>query len=61
MDMSGKEVLKLLKKSGFVEIRVEGSHHIMKSGSVEISIPVHGNKSMKKGLLNQILKDAGLK
>lgn len=61
MDMDGKELLKLLKKNGWLEVRIEGSHHIMKKGDKEISVPVHGSKSMKKGLLNAILKEAGLK
>ncbi len=61
MDMSGKEVIKLLKSNGWKEVRVEGSHHIMKKEAKEISVPLHGNKSMKKGLLNAILKEANLK
>lgn len=61
MDMDGKELVKLLKKNGWMEVRIEGSHHIMKKGDKEISVPVHGSKSMKKGLLNAILKEAGLK
>ena len=61
MDMNGKDLLKLMIKEGWEEIRVEGSHHIMKKGDTTISVPVHGNQSIKKGLLNRILKDAGLK
>ena len=61
MDMNGKDLLKLAKKNGWDEIRIEGSHHIMWKNGKEISIPVHGSKSVKKGLLNQILKDMELK
>ncbi|MBR1477436.1 MAG: type II toxin-antitoxin system HicA family toxin [Lachnospiraceae bacterium] len=61
MDMDGKELLKLMRNNDWEEVRVEGSHHIMKKGNKEISVPVHGSKSIKKGLLNKILKDAGLK
>ncbi|MBE6014508.1 MAG: type II toxin-antitoxin system HicA family toxin [Lachnospiraceae bacterium] len=61
MDMSGKELVKLLKVNGWKEVRIEGSHHIMKNGTKEISVPVHGNKSIKRGLLNAILKEANLK
>ena len=61
MDMSGKDLLKLSKKEGWEEVRIEGSHHIMRKDGKEITIPVHGSKSVKKGLLNQILKDMGLK
>lgn len=61
MDMNGKDLLKLAKKKGWDEIRIEGSHHIMRKDGKEVVIPVHGSKSVKKGLLNQILKDMGLK
>ncbi len=61
MDMNGKDVLKLLKKNKWKEVRIEGSHHIMRKDGREISVPVHGSKSMKKGLLERIMKDAGLK
>ena len=61
MTMTGKEMLKLLKKNGFTEARIEGSHHIMKKGAIEISVPVHGNDDLRIGLLNKMLKDAGLK
>ncbi len=61
MDMSGKELVKLLKSNGWMEARIEGSHHIMKKDLKEISVPVHGTKSIKKGLLNAILREAELK
>lgn len=61
MDMNGKDLLNFMKKNDWEDVRIEGSHHIMRKGDKEISIPVHGSKSIKKGLLNRILKDAGLK
>lgn len=61
MDMNGKDLLRYMINNGWEDIRIEGSHHIMKKGDKMISVPVHGNKSIKKGLLNRILKDAGLK
>ena len=61
MDMNGKELVKLLKKNGWKKVRVVGSHHILRKNGVEISVPVHGTKSIKPGLLNAILKYAGLK
>ncbi len=61
MDMNGKELIKLLEKNGWVEVRNEGSHHIMKKDSQTVSVPVHGSKSIKKGLLNRIMKDTGMK
>jgi predicted RNA binding protein YcfA (HicA-like mRNA interferase family) len=41
---------------------VHGSHHIYgKAGSdVRLSIPIHGGKVLKTGLLKHLLKMAGL-
>ena len=61
MDMNGKELVKLLKRNGWKVVRVEGSHHILRKDGMEICVPVHGKKSIKPGLLNAILKYAGLK
>lgn len=61
--LSGKEVAKLLEQNGWTLARIHGSHHIyVKSGYKErISVPVHGNRPLKKGLLSALLKVAGLK
>jgi predicted RNA binding protein YcfA (HicA-like mRNA interferase family) len=60
---TGKELCRLLKEAGWECARVKGSHHIFKKPNVPylITVPVHGNQSVKPGLLNRILKDAGLK
>ena len=60
--MSGKELAKLLERNDWLLLRVQGSHHIYgKPGSsVRISVPIHGNKSLKVGLLRNLLKMAGL-
>lgn len=60
--MSGKELAKLLERNDWILLRVQGSHHIYgKAGSsVRISVPIHGNKSLKVGLLRNLLKMAGL-
>ena len=43
-------------------LRVNGSHHIYgKSGSiVRLSVPIHGNKPLKTGLLRHLAKLAEL-
>lgn len=43
-------------------LRVHGSHHIYgKPGStVRLSIPVHGNQPLKRGLLAHLTKLAGI-
>lgn len=60
--MSGKELAKLLERNDWLLLRVQGSHHIYgKPGSsVRISVPIHGNKSLKVGILRHLLKIAGL-
>lgn len=59
--MTGKELLKLLKQNGWQVERINGSHHTLKKGSETLTVPVHGSTDVKKGLLNAILKKAGLK
>lgn len=60
--LSGKELARLLERNGWTLRRVNGSHHIYgKAGSVvRISVPVHGNRPLKIGLLKHLLKMAGL-
>jgi len=60
--MSGKELAKLLERNDWILLRVQGSHHIYgKAGSsIRISVPIHGNKSLKLGLLRHLLKQAAL-
>ena len=60
--ISGKDFAKILEQHGWSLMRVKGSHHIYgKAGSeVRISIPIHGNQSLKTGLLRHFMKVAGL-
>lgn len=61
-DISGKELCKILKNNGWELKTIKGSHRVfMKEGRKErISVPVHSNKSLKKGLLKAILKLANI-
>lgn len=46
MPLTGKQLLKLAIKNGWVEERVNGSHHIMrKQGFLPVTIPVHAIKT----------------
>ena len=58
----GDEFAKILERHGWKLLRINGSHHIYgKTGSiVRISIPIHGNKPLKIGLLNHLIKLAAL-
>jgi predicted RNA binding protein YcfA (HicA-like mRNA interferase family) len=53
---------KILERHGWYLDRIKSSHHIYKkigrAGS--ISVPVHGNKTLKAGLQHGLMKQAGL-
>lgn len=62
MPLSGKEILKEAIKIGWVEVRNNGtSHHIVEKNGESVSIPVHGNKDLHKGLEQKLVKQLGLK
>ena len=60
--MNSRDVVRVLKEAGWYEDRVVGSHHIFKHPTVpgHISVP-HPKKDLGIGLVNKILKYAGLK
>jgi predicted RNA binding protein YcfA (HicA-like mRNA interferase family) len=55
--LSGKELARFVERHGWQLLRVQVSHHIYgKSGNiVRLSIPIHGNKPLKIGLLKYLL------
>ena len=61
--VSGKAFARILEKNGWELARIRGSHHVyIKEGRIErISVPVHGNRPLKGGLLKHFLKVAGIK
>ena len=62
MPMTPKEMIKFLKEYGFEEVSQNGSHVKLKhpQSGLQTIVPYHG-KTMKKGLEQAILKQAGLK
>jgi len=60
--ISGIEVIKRLKRAGFIATRQKGSHvrlgKFANEGIIKITVPIH--PEIKKGTLNRIIKDAGL-
>ena len=56
--ISGREFARIIERRGWTLLRVSGSHHIYgKSGSIaRLSVPIHGNKPLKTGLLRHLLK-----
>ncbi len=58
---TGKELIKALQKSGFVIIRVRGSHHFLRHSDGRCTVvPMHSGENIGRGLLAQILRDTEL-
>lgn len=62
MPMTPKEMIKHLKKNGFITVSQNGSHVKLKNEETghTVIVPYH-SKSLKTGLEQAILKQAGLK
>lgn len=60
--IAAKELCRVLERYGWKLLRVSGSHHIYgKTGvNFRLSVPVHGNDSLKIGLLRHLMKLANL-
>ncbi|MFC2094404.1 type II toxin-antitoxin system HicA family toxin [Bacteroidota bacterium] len=56
--LSGKELLRVLEKEGFLVKRTKGSHHILKhNDGRQTVIPIHSKEIIGPGLLSKILRD----
>lgn len=62
MPMTPREMIKHLKENGFEQVAQNGSHIKMRNTATgrQTEVPYH-SKSLKKGLEQAILKQAGLK
>jgi len=60
--ISGKKFCRILEEKGWELKRIHGSHRIfMRPGSsARISVPVHGNKTLKIGLQKHLMKVSGI-
>ena len=58
-----KELFRILKHDGWYKVRQRGSHVLMQHDKKKgkLLVPYHSAKEVKKGLLNSILKKAGIK
>jgi predicted RNA binding protein YcfA (HicA-like mRNA interferase family) len=60
--LSGAEIIKILEKMGFIQVRQRGSHVVMKKvlpdGAVGCVVPIH--KEVATGTLIGLLKQAHL-
>ena len=62
MPMTSKEMIKLLEKNGFKEVRQNGSHKFFVNDETNkrTTVPCHCQE-LKRGIEQAILKQAGLK
>jgi len=60
--VTGRDFARIVERHGWILLRISGSNHIYgKDGSlVRLSIPIHGNKPLKCGLLKHLTKIAEL-
>lgn len=58
--MNSADLIRLLKKHGFVLVSIRGSHHKMRNASGVTVIVPHPKKDLGTGLVKAILKQAGL-
>lgn len=60
--LAAREVVRRLMRAGFVHVKTQGSHYIFQhphTGRIT-SVPIHGGNDIGRGLLGQILKQAGI-
>ena len=61
--LTGKEFCRILQSRGWQLRRIKGSHRIYtRAGiSARISVPVHGDSDLKRGLQTHLMKIARIK
>jgi len=56
--LTGKQIIAILKKKGFLAIRQKGSHLFMQHPDGRATVvPIHAGETIGPGLLSKILKD----
>jgi predicted RNA binding protein YcfA (HicA-like mRNA interferase family) len=56
--LTGKEIVSLLKKVGFIVERQRGSHVFLKHDDGRVTVvPIHSGERIGPGLLSKILRD----
>ena len=60
--ISGKQLRQLLESRGWELKRITGSHHIYVRADnlLRISLPVHADRALKRGLQKHLTKLAGI-
>lgn len=56
--LTGKQLISLLKKKGFIAIRQQGSHVFLQHPDGRATVaPVHSGETIGPGLLSKVLRD----
>ncbi len=56
--LKARDIIKVLKKLGFSEVRQKGSHRCFKHPDGRFTlVPIHGGEDISRGLLRQILRE----
>jgi predicted RNA binding protein YcfA (HicA-like mRNA interferase family) len=56
--LTGKKIIKALRKAGFEVVRVKGSHHFLRHEDGRTTVvPVHPGETIGPGLMSKILRD----
>ena len=60
--VSGRDFARMVERRGWTLLRINGSHHIYGKtrSTVRLSIPIHGNQALKRGLLRHLAKLADI-
>ncbi|MDP3710817.1 MAG: type II toxin-antitoxin system HicA family toxin [bacterium] len=59
--VTSKQIIKVVKRLGFVLSRQSGSHEIYKnSENKRVTIPIHGAKILHPKIVISIIRDAGI-
>ena len=61
-NQTARDIIKTLEENGFKQIRQDGSHLTLHNPATGLTtqVPVHGNKPIGVGLVQDIWKQAGL-
>jgi len=57
IDMTARELRRILKSKGCVEVRQRGSHLRVRCGECLTTVPVHKGEDLREGLLRRIERD----
>jgi predicted RNA binding protein YcfA (HicA-like mRNA interferase family) len=59
--LRGQELIAILRRAGFIVVRIRGSHHFLQHpDGRKTVVPANSGETIGIGLLNKILKDVEL-